>query len=94
MRVALGLGGNHPFVSGESNAMAGVIFIIFMLWLLFKVAGFALGIAGKILGGILGIIGYLILGILAVTAIGLSVIALPVILIVGVVCVAGLIAKA
>ena len=74
--------------------MLSVIFIIFMLWVLFKVSGFVLGIAGKILGGILGIIGYLILGILAVTAIGLSMIALPVILIVGIVCVAGLIAKA
>lgn len=73
--------------------MLSVLFVMFMMVILFKLAGFVLRIAGRLLGGILGIIGYLFLGILAVTALGLAVFALPVILVIGAGCVAGLIAK-
>ena len=73
--------------------MLSVLFVIFMMVSLFKLAGFVLRIAGRLLGGILGIIGYLFLGILAVTALGLAAFALPVILVIGAGCVAGLIAK-
>lgn len=72
--------------------MLSVLFVILMMVLLFRLAGFVLGIAGRLLGGILGIMGYLFLGILAVTALGLAVFALPVIFLIGAGCVAGLIA--
>ena len=74
--------------------MLSVLFVIFMMVVIFKLTGFVLRIAGRLLGGILGIIGYLILGGLAITALGLAVFALPVILLIGVGCVGGLIAKA
>lgn len=74
--------------------MLSLIFVVFMMVILFRLAGFVLGIAGRLLGGILGMIGYLFLGILAVTILGLAVFALPVIFLIGAGCVAGLIAKA
>ncbi len=83
----------YCFCGERENNMLSVLFVIFMMVILFKLAGFVLRIAGRLLGGILGIIGYLFLGILAVTALGLAAFALPVILVIGAGCVAGLIAK-
>lgn len=74
--------------------MLSFIFVILMMVVMFRLAGFVLGIAGRLLGGILGILGYLFLGILAVTALGLAIFVLPVIFLIGTGCMAGLIAKA
>ena len=63
--------------------MTFIIFILVM-YLLFKITGFMLGIFGRLLGGIFGLIGYLILGVLAVTACGLAVFALPIIIVIGI----------
>jgi hypothetical protein len=69
----------------EVEDMLSLIIVILMMVILFKLTGFAFHIAGKILGGILGIIGWLILAGLAVTAFGLAMFFIPVILIGGVI---------
>ncbi len=65
--------------------MVSLLIVILMIAALFKITIFMFHIAGKILGAILGIAGWLILGGLAVTAFGLALIALPVILIIGII---------
>lgn len=63
--------------------MLTVLFVILLIWVLFKITGLMFHIAGHLLGAVFGIIGYLILGILAVTALGLAFYVLPVLLLIG-----------
>lgn len=62
-----------------------MIITIIALVLMFKLTGFALKICGKLIGACLSIIGFAIIGGLAVTVLGVTVIALPVIFIVALV---------
>lgn len=63
--------------------MLAFLFVILLIWILFKVTGLMFHIAGHLLGAVFGIIGYLILGVLAVTALGLAFYVLPVLLLIG-----------
>ena len=58
-------------------------FMILMMVLMFKITVFTFKVVGKVMGWMLGIVGWLILAVLAVTAFGLTIIALPIILVVG-----------
>lgn len=60
-----------------------IIFVILMMVLMFKITVFTFKVVGKVMGWVLGIVGWLILAVLAVTAFGLTIIALPIILVVG-----------
>ena len=64
--------------------LLSTIFIIFMLFVLFKVAGLLFHVAGAVLGFFLGMIFYLILGVIAVSLLGFAIFVLPAILIAGV----------
>lgn len=64
--------------------LLGTIFIIFMLLVLFKVAGLLFHVAGAVLGFFLGMVFYLILGVIAVSLLGFAIFVLPGILIAGV----------
>lgn len=57
--------------------------MILMMVLMFKITVFTFKVVGKVMGWMLGIVGWLILAVLAVTAFGLTIIALPIILVVG-----------
>ena len=59
-----------------------ILFVILMI-LMFKLTVFTFKVVGKVMGWMLGIVGWLILSVLAVTAFGLTIIALPIILVVG-----------
>ncbi len=61
-----------------------MLFVIVLMVLMFKITVFTFKVVGKVMGWVLGIVGWLILAVLAVTAFGLTIIALPIILIVGV----------
>ena len=61
-----------------------MLFVIVLMVLMFKITVFTFKVVGKVMGWMLGIVGWLILSVLAVTAFGLTIIALPIILIVGV----------
>ena len=60
-----------------------ILFVIVMMVLMFKITVFTFKVVGKVMGWMLGIVGWLILAVLAVTAFGLTIIALPIILVVG-----------
>lgn len=60
-----------------------ILFVILMMVLMFKITVFTFKVVGKVMGWMLGIVGWLILAVLAVTAFGLTIIALPIILVVG-----------
>ena len=60
-----------------------ILFVIVMMVLMFKITVFTFKVVGKVMGWMLGIVGWLILAVLAVTAFGLTIIALPSILVVG-----------
>ena len=60
-----------------------ILFVILMMVLMFKISVFTFKVVGKVMGWMLGIVGWLILAVLAVTAFGLTIIALPIILVVG-----------
>ena len=60
-----------------------ILFVILMMVLMFKITVFTFKVVGKVMGWMLGILGWLILAVLAVTAFGLTIIALPIILVVG-----------
>lgn len=64
--------------------LLSTIFIIFMLWVLFKVAGLVFHVVGTVLGFFLGMVFYLILGVIAVSLLGFAIFVLPAILIAGV----------
>lgn len=60
-----------------------ILFVILMMVLMFKITVFTFKVVGKVMGWMLGIVGWLILAVLAVTAFGLTIIALPIILVIG-----------
>lgn len=60
-----------------------ILFVILMMVLMFKITVFTFKVVGKVMGWVLGIVGWLILAVLAVTAFGLTIIALPIIFVVG-----------
>lgn len=64
--------------------LLSTIFIIFMLWVLFKVVGLIFHFVGTVLGFFLGMVFYLILGVIAVSLLGFAIFVLPTILIAGV----------
>lgn len=63
--------------------MAGILIIIVLMIILFKLLGLVFHAAGKVLGWILGLVGYLLLGMLGVVAFGLSLAVIPIVLVVG-----------
>lgn len=74
--------------------MFSLLIMILLMGAIFKVSFCFLGIFGRLIGGLLGIVGYILLGILAITVFGIGFIALPVILVIGVLSIVGLIFKA
>lgn len=60
-----------------------MIVVILLMVLMFKITVFTFKVVGKVMGWMLGIVGWLIISVLAVTAFGLTIIALPIILVVG-----------
>ena len=64
--------------------LLSTIFIIFMLWVLFTLAGLVFHVVGTVLGFFLGMVFYLILGVIAVSLLGFAIFVLPAILIAGV----------
>ena len=73
--------------------MFEILILVLMLFVLFKITGFFFHVAGAVLGCIFGIIGYVLLGALYVTAFGMAIVFLPVILLIGIVGIAALIAN-
>ena len=70
------------------------ILISIVLFVLLCRGTFALlGILGRVFGGILGFLGFVILAILAVTVFGLALIALPVLIVAGLIAVGTALAK-
>lgn len=69
--------------------MISLLITIAMIVVSLKFVGFLLKVCGKLLGGIFGIIGYLLIGVFAVSVLGLAVMAIPIILIVGIIIVVG-----
>jgi len=65
--------------------MLSLLIVILTIVILFKLTGFAFHIAGALLGGIFSVLGWLILAVLAVSAFGLALFIVPVILIAGVI---------
>ncbi len=63
--------------------MFGLLIVILMVLLLFKITFFMFRVMGKIMACILGVIGWLIMGCLSITVFGLTLVMLPIILIVG-----------
>lgn len=61
----------------------GMIVVIFLMILMFKLTLFTFCVVGKVIGWVWGILGWLIVGIFAVTVCGFAVFFLPIILIVG-----------
>lgn len=60
-----------------------IIFTIIMLYIIFKISMFFFGILGSALGFVMGLILYLLLGLVGVFFLGLTALALPVILVGG-----------
>lgn len=67
--------------------MLTIIICIILLVAMFKLTGFFLKICGKLIGAIFSVIGYMIIA--AIAGVGITVIAIPVILIIGA-CVIGI----
>ena len=65
---------------GVMKMLSLIMFIIFMV-LLFKLTGFLFKVAGKLIGAVFSFVGWLILGALAISAFGLAIVIIPVILI-------------
>lgn len=59
------------------------LLLIVLMVLMFKITGFIFGVLGKLLGWVIGILGWLILAVFAVTAFGLTIVVLPIVLAVG-----------
>lgn len=64
--------------------LISIIITVLLFGGIFKLTGLLLKIVGKIFGAVLGVIGYGFLGFLAIGALGLAAIALPIILVAGV----------
>ena len=71
----------------------GIVFTIIGLVILWKVTWFFIKMLGKLIGAAFSLFGYLLLGVLSVAGFGLAVIAVPVILIIGVVTVISALGK-
>ena len=63
----------------------GILFTILMLVVLFKITGFLLRMVGRLFGSIFGIILFCIFGGFIVKVIGLALIAIPIVIIIGIV---------
>lgn len=64
--------------------MIGLIFVIIMLALSFRIVGVVLSICGKLLGVLLSCVGFIILGGLAIGVFGIALMIIPIIIIVGI----------
>lgn len=73
--------------------MLGLLITIGLIVLSFKLCWWSLKLCGKLLGGIFSIVGYILIGVLGVTVFGLAVAAIPIILVIGVVAIAGCAAR-
>ena len=63
----------------------GILLLILCMVLFFKFIGFLLRITGKIIGGIFSLVGFAVIGVIAVAVLGITLRALPVILILGII---------
>lgn len=69
--------------------MISLLITIGMVILGIKLCGIILKICGKLLGAILSMIGYFLIGSFAVACLGVAAIAIPIILIVGIISIVG-----
>ena len=63
----------------------GILLLILCMVLFFKFIGFLFRITGEIIGGIFSLVGFAVIGVIAVAVLGITLRALPVILILGII---------
>ena len=68
----------------------GLCIVILLMIISFKLCIFLLKIFGRLFGSIFGVIGYGLLALMAVTVLGLTFIAIPIIMVVGLIIIAGI----
>ncbi|MCR4673553.1 MAG: hypothetical protein K5675_00970 [Lachnospiraceae bacterium] len=73
--------------------MLSFLVTIFMLYVLFKCAGFLISLCGTILGGFLGLLGYIFLAFILIGLFGVAIYAFPIILLIGIGVIIGLAVK-
>lgn len=74
--------------------LLGIFIIIALMLLVLKVTWFIIKLTGRLLGFVLGLIGFSLIGVFAIVVVGLAIFAFPIILVLGIIGLIGLIAKA
>ncbi|MCQ2533444.1 MAG: hypothetical protein MJ172_02615 [Clostridia bacterium] len=74
--------------------LLGIFIIIALMLLVLKVTWFIIKLTGRLLGFVLGLIGFSLIGVFAIVVVGLAIFAFPIILVLGIIGLIGLVAKA